>query len=202
MNLDIKFIIPSLILIGGIIPLYIYRKEIISFVYKKGNIKEFLKDVKLHMNKYHPFIPINYSIVKKTQNEKDITVAQTLIVENIVDQFINYKYEKMTQKTVSKDKLWSNYDKNSISFFKKPGDWKARIELAWNRDEKRCNRCGKTIEFNDLNINFVKDIKDNGGYNVENLIILCSDCNKIVNNNSIKPSSLEIQDRLMFYVES
>ncbi|MGM0519644.1 MAG: HNH endonuclease [Campylobacterota bacterium] len=202
MNLDIKFIVASLILLSSIIPLYIYREKIISIVYTKGSIKEFINDIKLHMNKYHPFIPINYAIIKKSENEKDIKVRQTIIVENIITQFINYDYEKMTQGTVSKDKLWSGYEKNSVSSTQKPGDWKARRELAWNRDEKRCNRCGQTIELNDSNINFVKNIEDGGGYNVENLLVLCSDCNKVINIEDIKPSSLEVQDRLMFYVQS
>ncbi len=202
MNLDIKFIILSLILIAAIVPLYIYREKLISLVYKKGDIKNFLSDIKLHMSQNHPFIPINYSIVEKTKEEKDIRVRETLIVESLIEQFLKFEYDKMTQGTVSKDKLWTGYEEKSKSAEQKPSDWKARRELAWNRDNQRCNRCGQVIKLNEAQIDFVKSIKSGGGYNIENLVVLCGDCNKITNNQNIKPSTLEIQDKLMFYVES
>lgn len=204
MILDIKFVILSSILIGFIIPLYIYREKVFSFIYKKGDINIFLNDIKLHMKKEHPKIPIDYSIIEKTKDEKDIRVRQTIIVEDIVSQFFNYSYEKETQGTVTKDKLWSTYEKNSPHNVKHPTDWTQRKELAWNRDNHKCNRCGREISFKDSITSFVKEIEDGGAYNIENIITLCLDCNRTINSKNPKStmSNLALTDRLMIFVES
>lgn len=205
MNLDnIEFLISSTILIGAIIPLYIYRKQIFKFAYKKGDLETFLKDLKLHMSKDHPKIRFEYGIVQKTKDEKDIRIRQTLIVEDIINQFFNYEYIKKTQKTVSSDKLWTGYKEKSKSNPKVPNDWTQRRKLAWERDNQCCNRCGCKTKFEDSHSCFVKEIENGGGYNLENIIVLCSDCNKILNskNPTSTIASLQLNDRLMIFVES
>lgn len=204
MILDFKFIIASSILLAFIIPLYIYRKKVFAFAYKKGGIEQFILDIKLHMKKEHPKIPIDYSIIDETKNEKDIRIRETLIVEDIINQFYNHEYLKMTQAMVSKDKLWNNYNELSSNNLKVPSDWKRRRELAHSRDNEKCNRCGTKSKFENSHTIFVKDIKDGGGYNLENLITLCSDCNRILNSQNPKNtmSSLNLNDKLMVFVEA
>ena len=203
MRFELDFIIYASLLIASLLPLYIYRKRIFKAKYSNDGFSFFIKDLKLHMSEYYPKVRIDYSIIEKTQNEQDLRVRETLIIENIIVQFFNYKYEKKTQETVPKDKLWSNYIEKSNSNPKYPNDWTQRKEISWKRDDKSCNRCGNKISLEAAYTCFVRDIKDGGGYNVENIIILCSDCNKIINSTNPKStiSSLSLNDSLMIYVK-
>lgn len=204
MVLDTTYIILSSLIILSLIPLYIYRKTIFKSIYKKGEIQLFIKDLKLHMKTNHPKINIDYSIIEKTQSEKDIRIRETLIVEDVINQFFNYEYTKDTQNDIKRENHWQGYDENSKSNPKTPIDWPKRKEFAFKRDNCKCNRCGLKMDLKDTMTVFVKDIKDGGGYNFENLISLCSDCNKILNsqNPNSTISNLEINDKLMFFVES
>lgn len=203
MRLDSTFIILSTLLIGSLIPLYIYRKRVFPFAYRTGNLDLFIKDIKQYMKQEYPNLEIDYSIIKKTKDEKDIKVRETLIVENIINQFFYYAYEKNTQGTVSKEKLWTNYEKKSFSNPKFPSDWKERRALSWQRDNGKCNRCGTKMRLEDTFTTFAKDIDEGGGYNLENIIILCSDCNKVINSENPKNSiaSLQLNDKLMLFVD-
>ncbi|MDD2896191.1 MAG: HNH endonuclease [Aliarcobacter sp.] len=203
MVLGADFSILASLLIACLIPLYIYREKIFSAKYKNnGNFPLFLKDLKLHMQTNHPKINIEYSIVEKTENELNLELRETLIIENVVEQFFNFQYSKKTQSTISRENIWVNYEEKSISNPKYPSDWPQRKEFAWRRDNKCCNRCGNTLSLKDSHTNFVKEIKDGGGYNLENIIILCVDCNKIVNSTNPKStiSSLVLNDKLMNFV--
>ena len=204
LKLDIEFTIMASLLTASLVPLYIYREKIFSFKYKTGKLELFLQDIKIHLNKNHPKISFDYSIVEKAKKEKDIRITETLIVEDMVKQFYNYEYEKNTQKAVSKDKVWTGYEEKSITNPKLPSDWKERREVAWNREEKKCNRCGSSINLEDVSTTFAKDIDKGGGYNFENIIILCQDCNKVLHNtNQISTlASLNLHDKLMVFVQS
>ena len=155
------------------------------------------------MTQHHPKVKIDYSIIDKTENERNIKLRETLIVENVIQQFFDYPYKKQTQESISNDKLWSNYIEKSVSNAKYPNDWPQRKELAWKRDNKCCNRCGDKTTLDNTFSTFVKDIKDGGGYNFENIIILCSDCNKIVNSTNVKntTSSLNLNEKLTLFIE-
>lgn len=56
----------------------------------------------------------------------------------------------------------------------------------------------------DVFTTFAKDISQGGGYNFENIIILCSDCNKVLNSTNPKNSiaSLQLNDTLMKFVSN
>lgn len=154
------------------------------------------------MQKHHPKIPIDYSIIGKTIDEKNLKLRETLIIENVVQQFFNFDYEKNTQKSVSRDKLWATYEEKSTSNQKLPGDWIQRKELAYHRDNKCCNRCGDTIpSLNDAYTIFAKEIEKGAGYNLENIIVLCNDCYKILNTTNEKQTihSLTLNDKLLFF---
>ncbi len=204
MRLDVEFIIYASILIACLIPLYIYRKKILNLNKSNNTLNLFIKDLRNYLTTYHPKIKFQFSIIDKTENEKDIRVRETLIVENIVNQFIDYDYKKTTQASIPKNKLWVGYEEKSKSNAKLPSDWKQRKELAWIRDDRKCNRCGNKILLNNSYSQFAKSIQNGGGYNFENIIILCGDCNYILNNEDkkITISSLETYDKLMLSVES
>lgn len=205
MILGIDFIILGFILILCLLPLYIYREKIFSIKYKKDdNFTLFLNDVKLHMSKHHPKIKIDYSIVERTKNEENPKLRKTLIIENVIEQFFNFPYSKKTQESIDKDKIWAGYTEKSTSNPKFPSDWIQRKDLAYRRENRCCNRCGETIiNINEAHTTFVKEIKDGGGYNFENIIILCADCNKILNITNQKNAlhALVLNDKLMTFVD-
>lgn len=203
MRLDIEFIIAAIFLIASLLPLYIYRKKIFLRFKEGEGFPFFEKDIKSYMKTHHPKIKINYSIIEKTKDENNTILRQNLIVENIIQQFFEYPYQKETQKSIPKEKLWSNYIEKSISNPKYPNDWLQRKELAWRRDDKACNRCAQELSLDNSISSFVKDIKDGGSYSFENIIILCSDCNKILNSTNPKNtiSSLSLNDKLMLFVQ-
>ena len=202
MVLDSVFVFYSILLIACLIPLYMYREKVFTTVYKTGPLDFFVQDLKNHMQK-HPKMIFDYSIIEKTKNEKDIRVRETLIVEDIVSQFYYYKYEKDTQRGIAKEKLWMGYEEKSYSNPKTPSDWQKRRTYSWTRDKNRCNRCGTEIKLEDVYTTFAKDISEGGGYNFENIIILCPDCNKVLNTKNPKNtiSSLNLNDKLMNYVQ-
>lgn len=204
MTLGINFIILGFILILCLLFLYIYREKILSINYKKDDdFLLFLHDVKLHMLKHHPKIKIDYSIVEKTKSEENSKVRKALVVENIIEQFFNFSYEKKTQESITNEKLWVGYAEKSASNPKFPSDWIQRKYLAYRRENNCCNRCGETIiNVNEAHTNFVKEPKDGGGYNFENIIILCADCNKILNMSNKRNAlhALILNDKLMTFV--
>lgn len=201
MVLDFAFVVAGLIIILMLIPLYIYRKEIYSKISKKGNIKTFLRDVDAYLSTHYPKIPFNYDIVQKLEDEQDIRRKEILIVEDLVGQFAYYEYELHTQKTVSKDKLWKSYEQNSILIKdnKRPIDWAQRKEAAWFREEGKCDRCGTKSKLVDSNALLAKQMKDGGGFNLENIVILCNDCARVIKSSNLESTrkDLLILDNLM-----
>ena len=95
MVLDITFTLFAGLIVLSLIPLYIYREKVFILIHKKNNTFDlFIEDIQLHMKKEHPGIKFEYSIIQKTKNEKDSRLRETLIVENIIEQFFNYSYIK------------------------------------------------------------------------------------------------------------
>lgn len=193
MNLDFKFILAGTAVILLLIPLYIYRRQVFPFIYRGGNFKAFLINLKQYIHTNYPKINFNFDIVEKTIEEKDIPVRQMLVLENIVSQFSNFEYETQTQKSINKELLWSSYERNSKPLKEKyPNDWPRRKECVWNRDNGKCDRCGTKVKLVDAQITFVKSLRNGGGYNFENLVTLCSDCNKILNSSNIENTSKDL----------
>ncbi|WP_321311781.1 hypothetical protein [Halarcobacter sp.] len=201
MILDITFIIFGCLIIVSIIPLYIYRKEIYKKFNRKGDIKTFFNDTKNYLISNYPKIPFNFDILKKFEDEKDIKIKETLIAEEFVKQFTYFEYELNTQNSVPHEKLWSNYDQNSklLKDNKLPTDWAQRKKTAWMRDDGRCNRCGLKINLTNTNALLVKQMKDGGGFNLENIVILCHDCSRIIKSSNLEKTrkDLNILDKLI-----
>ena len=185
------------------------------YFYKKGSKKQttqidqnfdlFLKDVKEYMQKFHPKININYSIIERTKNEKREKLREVIVVENIVEQFCKYPYKKTTQKPIPREYIWIGYEKNSLPSLKLPMDWQQRKEFIFKRDNKSCNRCGFFISnLNSAHIDFVNDIKNGGGYNFENLLTLCTDCHRVLNSSDYEHTLhiLSLNEKLLDFIKN
>ncbi len=205
MVLDLKYILIGFLIIGSIIPLYFYREAIYRRLYKKGSIKAFMKDCEIYLVSNHPKIPFDFNIEEKYQDEKDIRVKETLIVEDFVNQYLEYEYELTTQTSLPKESLWGGYEANSrlVKDNKRPTDWARRKEAAWNRDNGKCNRCGTKTKLVDSQALLAKQMKDGGGFNLENIVILCSDCAKVIKseNKQRTAKDLNLTYKLMKKVE-
>ncbi|WP_164969929.1 HNH endonuclease [Malaciobacter molluscorum] len=153
---------------------------------RNGDFNSFLHDIRIHLKETYPNIKFELNnIIKKTENEKDSKRRQILIIEDLVSQFIDYEYELQTQDCIDKDLLWSNYEAGSKPINnRRPNDWIKRKDFTYRRDNCKCKRCGLKISSSDAYVSFVKPLSKGGGYNFENLITLCSDCNKILSSES------------------
>jgi len=201
MVLDTSFIIVGSILILSLIPLFIYRKRIYRRFNKTDDTSLFEEDVKIYLTNNYPKIKFNYDALKKFDNEKNIQVKQILKIEELIKQFVNFKYELSTQKGVHHTMLWSGYDQNSklLKDNKYPKDWARRRKAAWTRDEGICNRCGYKTKISEANALLAKQMKDGGGFNLENIVILCNDCARIIKSSNLEKTSkdLNLLDKLM-----
>ncbi|QKF82654.1 HNH endonuclease [Halarcobacter ebronensis] len=206
MVLDVDFIIASLLVILTLIPLYIYRKEIYKKFSRSGNTETFIKDVKVYLQQNYPKIQFDFSVLNKHQNEKDVKLRELMIVEELARQFAYFEYELHTQKDTSKDMHWSGYEQNSIlqKDNKLPPDWAQRKSVAWKRDNGKCNRCGTQISLPDANALFAKQMRDGGGFNLENIVILCNDCSKIIKSSNLEKTikDLPLLDKLIKKVDN
>ncbi len=201
MFLDFKFVFFGSLVTLSLIPLYIYRKEIYKRFSKKGNLKVFIKDLNIYLTYNYPKINFNFDIVEKLDEKDLLKTKQILIIEDLNNQFSYYEYELSTQKSVLKEKLWSSYDQNSTLHKdnKFPVDWPQRKEAAWNREEGKCNRCGTKTKLVDANALLAKQMKDGGGFNLENVVILCNDCTRIIKSSNLEKTKKDLNflDKLM-----
>ena len=198
-----QFLILVLIFLLIITLVYFLMKRSKVVVKKDEPLDVFIKAIELYMDKNHPKININYKHIELPKEEKSLSIKQTLIVENIIEQFYEHEFLIKSQESIPKDKLWPSYTYNSQrnSY---PNDWIKRKELAYMRDSRCCKRCGQELaSLNEVYTSFVRPIKDGGGYNFENIIILCSDCNRILESDSQKASvinSLKLYDNLLKFI--
>lgn len=203
MKLGMDFIIYSSLLLSTLLPLYIFRQKIIKFLYKPSDFETFLTELKKYTNNNHAYIDFDYSIVEKTKDEENPKARQILIVENMLMQFTEFEINISTQNSVGKDLLWQTYDTDSFPNKEKlPKDWLRRKETVLKRDNYKCSRCGLKIGINDSQVYVIRDIHNGGTYHFENLLTVCTDCNRILKAEDISKviKSLNITDALMHKV--
>ena len=85
---------------------------------------------------------------------------------------------------------------------KLPTDWIQRKNALFLRDNRKCFRCSTYIDMNTMYPKLLRSLKDGGKYHLENLIPLCSDCDKLLSDDPKKQSFLNIKDNLYEIAES
>lgn len=189
MILGLDYIFLSSIIILLIIPLYIYRKKVFKFLYNKDDLPSFLQNFKTFTQIIFPKIKFDFSKIDISDKSLAPDVQKVLVIENILNQYIEYKYIKKTQINIKKELLWGSYELDSIPRKNStPKDLSKRKELTLSRDNNKCNRCGKSIKTNTSMLLLIKPIENEGTYHFENLTIVCNDCYRIINN--INPSKI------------
>lgn len=200
MILGLDFVIGALLVISTLIPVYIYRHKLLGFIYAKSNFKTFILEIKKYLKNTYPKMRFDFDIIEKTKDEKNEKARCILVVEDLTRQFANYEKEIDTQDPIDSSLVWENYQILSEPVRDKlPKDWAKRKVLVWERDEKRCKRCGISLNINDAKVDLLKDIHDGGTYHFENLVTFCNDCSKLTSSNNKEKAAkyLEFQDRLL-----
>ncbi len=203
MQLGLAYIlIASFLIIVLIFPLYVYKAK--KTKNKKRIIDiQFAKQLRTFLRKRYP--TYRFKFLKagriKSQNKQ---IAQVLLVESLAKQFANFSFELRTQKTIENNKLWESYQNNSVSNTKLPSDWPRRRELVWQRDEKVCQRCKRSLKLDEVQIFFLRNIEDGGTYYFENMLELCIDCSKILSTpqGTSVWQTLPLYDELMDFVKN
>ena len=201
--LGLDFIISStlwLILLFSL--LYYFRKKLFKFYYETSNSKSSIENIKQYLKKNHSKIKFNYKILDELLNAEQHQEIQIIeAIDNLVSQFVNYQLDTNSlHKQIAKELLWDSYTFNSKpNGTKLPPDWSQRKVVTAQRDNHICQRCGIKLKAENTQLHIIKPIADGGQYYLENLIILCRDCEKITTKQNIK--YLDIKDKLNSFVK-
>lgn len=201
MILDWSFAIGASLLIALLIPLYIYKDQIYTFVYPKNNFQDFVHRARLHLEANYPKITFHFDkILEQTKNEPNEKTRAILVAEDLLRQFIEYDYNPTSQAPIDSNLLWSTYRENCIpNKDKLPTDWSKRKNYIFQRDGNACKRCGVKLKLDDSRVSLLKSIEDGGQYNFENMQTLCNDCYKIIHavDKNTLPKTFNFLDELI-----
>jgi len=173
----------SFALAGGI---YIKKRY-----FSSHEVDFFIKKIQKYLNENYPKIKFDYSHLKQIK-DPNINTLKILIIDNIVEQFINLDFKPTSRPYLKTNKLWSSYVIYSIPSTKYdlPPDWLKRKEIIFERDKGICQRCFKKIDMKNSDLVLIKPLNENGNFYLENLALVCIDCKKIIeakrNNKKIK----------------
>jgi len=195
------FIISSLLVIVILFSvLYFYRKRIFAKHYRQSNFELFIINIKQYLSSTYPKINFNFSIIKHTSKEQNPQTRAYSIINALSDQYISFQLDTNIQpKPIKQTKLWNSYTFNSKpNGIKLPDDWAQRKLVVMQRDNHICQRCSKYSNPENMHLHLLRSVKDGGQYYLENLIILCNDCEKIISKRTLK--YLDIKDELNSFV--
>jgi len=156
--------------------IYIKKKY---FSYKE--LDEFIKRLRTYLKKTYPKIKFDYNRLKELQ-DTNIDTLKFLIIDNLVEQFINLDFKPLTRPYLKTNKLWSSYVIYSTPSKKYdlPPDWLKRKEIVYERESGICQRCYKEIKTKNSDLVLIKPLNENGNFYLENLALVCIDCKKII----------------------
>ena len=203
--LGTDYIVSSLLwLLIIFIFVFTFRKQIKKLFYPKTTLDLFLSKLKIYLEKTYPDIKFNYDIVENSKSEKNPELRKYLIADEMIDQYKRIKIDQSKYpKTTAKELQWNSYVFNcEPNKDKLPTDWMQRKNALFLRDHKKCFRCSTYVDLNTLYPKMIRSLKDGGKYYLENLIPLCSDCDKLLSDNPNKSSFLNIKDKLYEIVEN
>ena len=166
---------------------------------KFNKFQLFLDLVNSYLKREYPNITFDLSLYENNEEQDNLKIQKAMLIAEVIRQFADFHWEKKTQKSVKKEILWSGYGVNSQPNKKIPQDFLRRKELVFFRDDGICNRCGNIMDkIQKSSIILAQGSGENGGYNIENLILLCSSCYNLTQNQdkSFSEIPLRIRDDL------
>ena len=202
--LGTDYIISSLLwLLAIFIFVFTFKKQIMQLLYPITSLDLFISKIRTYTEKKYPDIKFDYTIIDLSLSEKNPELRKYMIADELIDQFKRIKInESKYPKTTAKELQWSSYIFNcEPNKDKLPTDWMQRKNALFLREHRKCFRCSTYIDINTLHPKMIRSLKEGGKYYLENLIPLCSDCDKILSDNPKKSSFLNIKDELYEIVE-
>ncbi len=196
------FIISSMVLIIVLFTiLYIYRKKVFAFYYVESDFEKFIRLVKEYLIKNYPKIKFNYNIISQSKNENNPQARCYEVIDHLVDDFINSEIDTtVTPKPVPLKLLWDSYTFDALPVGTKlPKDWAKRKAVAIQRDHNICQRCGYKTKPETAHLFLLKSIKQGGQFYLENMIIICKDCQRVTTKKDLK--YLNIKDELTNFIK-
>jgi len=203
--LGTDYIVSSLLWLLAIFAfVFTFRKHIMKLFYPKTTLDLFLSKLKTHLSKTYPDIKFDFTIIEISKSEKNPELRKYMIADDMIDQFHRIKIDKERYpKTTPQELQWSSYVFNSEPHRDKlPKDWAQRKNALFLREHRKCFRCSTYIDLSSLYPKLIRPLKDGGKYYLENMIPLCSDCDKLLSDNPKKSSFLNIKDTLYEIVEN
>lgn len=170
---------------------------------KFNKFQLFLDLANSYLKKEYPNIHFDLTFYEDKEEEDNLKVQKAMVIHQIIRQFADFHWEKTTQKSVKKELIWSGYGINSQPNKKIPQDFLRRKELVFFREDGICNRCGNVMDkIQKSSIVLAQESHENGGYNIENLILLCSSCFNLIKNEDKDFSEipLKIRDDLYDFI--
>ena len=197
--LGLDYIISSLIWLFVIFAIvFAFRKHIKNLLYPQASLDLFVGKIKHYLSDNYPKIKFDLSIIEESSEEKNPELRKHLIIGNIIEQ-----YKKLTIKSENYPKAtpstlrWDSYIFNSEPHKNKlPPDWEKRKNALIIRDHKSCLRCSKKVTQTTICIYLLRPVSQGGTYHLENLLSVCRDCDKILDQERKKVGTLQIQDDL------
>jgi len=203
--LGTDYIISSLIWLFLIFSfVFTFRKQIMKYFYPEASLDLFISKIKSHLKKTYPNIKFDFAIIEHSEKEKNPELRKYMIADEMIDQYKRLQIDKSKYpETTAKKLQWSSYVFNcEPDRDKLPKDWIQRKNALCLRDNKRCFRCSTTLDMSNIFPKLIRPLKEGGKYHLENLIPLCSDCDKILDDNPKRSSYLNIKDTLYEIVEN
>ena len=181
--------------------LYHFRRRIFKSYYEKKDSNLPINKIKQYLKLNHPKIKFSYKVLDDIKDEQSSQSQIISAIDNLVIQFINFHIDTKSSNTpISQNQLWDSYTFNSKPNGNKlPTDWAQRKAVVLQRDKHICQRCGQKLKVENAQLYIIKPIKDGGQYYLENLLILCRDCEKITSKQDVK--YLDIKDELNSFIK-
>ena len=199
------FIITSLLWLFIIAAfVFTFRKHIKRFFYPSESLDLFVSKLKIFLEKTYPDIKFDYSIIEATKDHPNPTERKYTIIDDIFTQYKKIQIDPSRYPHTTPQNLqWNGYVFNcEPNRDKLPKDWVKRKDALFKRDHRKCFRCGRYVDINSMHIKMITPLEKGGKYNLENLIPLCIDCDKLLSRYSKKMNNLFIKDKLNEIVQT
>jgi len=203
--LGTDYIVSSLIWLLAIFAfVFTFRKHIMKLFYKKISLDLFISKIRTYLTKTYPNHEFDYTIIEHSISEKNPELRKYMIADDIIEQFMRIEIDQSKYpKSTPKELQWSSYIFNcEPNKDKLPVDWIQRKNALFLREQRQCFRCSTYIDMNTLHPKLIIPLKDGGKYYLENMIPLCTDCDKLLSDNPKKSSFFNIKDALYEIVET
>ena len=192
----------AIVLLVGAVAFFLKNKSTPQTAHSFANLDFLIKEIKIYIKNTYPKIVIDYQKIEKLTTKSQLLAEDLLIIEDIVVQFATQKIDMKPSFHINKEQLWNGYEEMSVPLKGKlPKDFLKRKELSFKSYGGCCARCGQKLHISNAMTYLLKNVENGGSYRCENIAIVCSDCNKVLNtqeeNISKVISSLHIYDYLI-----